>query len=101
MEAHKRSLTFILSPEIRYSALLFQRPYVWNQEDNWEPLWFALVEVLDRRLQGEDAKPYFMGALVLDNLKGATGAVISRELIDGQQRMATLQLLLESARRQF
>lgn len=101
MEAHKEPLSKILSLPTRLVAPLFQRQYVWNQNDNWEPLWEALVEVLDRKLTPAKARPYFMGAIVLDKIKGQTGSVSSREIIDGQQRMTTLQILLEAARRVF
>jgi hypothetical protein len=29
---------------------LFQRPYVWNQETQWEPLWNDVVRVAERIL---------------------------------------------------
>ena len=29
---------------------LFQRPYVWNEENQWEPLWDDVVRVTDRVL---------------------------------------------------
>jgi hypothetical protein len=101
MQADKRTLSEILSPDIRFVAPLFQRPYVWNQTENWEPLWNSLIEVADRRLQGKPPRPYFLGAIVLDKLYGATGSVPSREIIDGQQRMTTLQILMEVAKREF
>lgn len=41
-----------------------------------------------------------MGAIVLANLKGPIGTVPTREIIDGQQRMTTLQVLMESAKSQ-
>lgn len=98
MQANKRNLGEILSNDIRLVAPLFQRRYVWKQEQNWEPLWQALVEVFDRRLSGAPQRPYFLGALVFDNLQGATGTVPTREIIDGQQRMATLQIFMQVAR---
>ncbi len=101
MQADKRTLSEILSPDIRFVAPLFQRPYVWNQVENWEPLWNALSEVVNRRLNGKNPRPYFMGAIVLDKLHGSTGTVPSREIIDGQQRMTTLQILMEVAKQIF
>ncbi|MDI9639480.1 DUF262 domain-containing HNH endonuclease family protein [Kamptonema cortianum] len=94
MKADKRSLSELFQGETRLSAPLFQRPYVWNEEDNWEPLWNAIQELALARLSGENPKPYFMGALVLDKLSGQTGSVVSREIIDGQQRLTTLQIFL-------
>jgi hypothetical protein len=101
MHAHKRTLSEILSSDIRLVAPLFQRPYVWNREDNWEPLWNSVAEVAKRRVEGRTPRPYFLGAVVLDKLHGSIGTVPSREIIDGQQRMTTLQLLMETAKRLF
>lgn len=71
---------------------------MWTEEANWEPLWQAVVEVSERRLANAPQRPYFMGAIVLANLQGALGAVPSREIIDGQQRTATLQILMQAAK---
>ena len=52
MNANKRSLGQIFDPSIRLVVPLFQRPYVWEQEKNWEPLWESIREVAERRLDG-------------------------------------------------
>lgn len=98
MQANKRTLGEILAADIRLVAPLFQRPYVWSEEENWEPLWRAVADVAENRLKGTVTRPYFMGAIVLAKLDGLTGSVPSREIIDGQQRMTTLQILMESAK---
>ena len=98
MQANKRTLGEILAADIRLVAPLFQRPYVWSEDENWEPLWRAIADVAENRLAGTATRPYFMGAIVLAKLDGLTGSVHSREIIDGQQRMTTLQILMESAK---
>lgn len=79
---------------------LFQRPYVWNQNDQWEPLWNDVVAVANRLLTAGDdkhgVKPHFIGAIVLDALTTPTGHLETRLIIDGQQRLTTLQLLFEA-----
>src|SRR2546428_10721869 len=77
---------------------LFQRPYVWNQENQWEPLWNDVVRVTDRLLRrpGEKHYPHFLGAIVLQQVQGRTGGMQQRTIIDGQQRLTTLQLLLDA-----
>lgn len=87
--------------DVQFVAPLFQRPYVWNEDDNWDPLWQALLEVFERRLTGVNQRPYFLGALVLDQVPNAVGSVQAREIIDGQQRMTTLQIFMEVAKRIF
>ncbi len=98
VQANKRTLGEILAADIRLVAPLFQRPYVWSEVENWEPLWRAVEDAAGNRLKGTTARPYFMGAIVLAKLDGLTGSVSSREIIDGQQRMTTLQILMESAK---
>src|SRR2546427_2842427 len=77
---------------------LFQRPYVWNEENQWEPLWNDVVRVADRVLAAPNNKhnPHFLGAVVLQQLPTPTGLMSERTIIDGQQRLTTLQLLLDA-----
>ena len=84
MNAHKRSLGQIFDPSIRLVVPLFQRPYVWRQERNWEPLWESIQEVAELRLN-EKTRTHFLGAVVLDQLKTRTGDIDSRQIIDGQR----------------
>lgn len=94
MQANKRTLDNIFSPSIRLVAPLFQRPYVWDEDGNWEPLWQSIHDVAEWRLQNGGSRPHFLGAVVLSQLSSATGDMDSREIIDGQQRLTTLQVLI-------
>jgi Protein of unknown function DUF262/Protein of unknown function (DUF1524)/Restriction Enzyme Adenine Methylase Associated len=77
---------------------LFQRPYVWNQENQWEPLWNDVTRVANRLLARPHTKhyPHFLGAVVLQQAPSSTGLMQERTIIDGQQRLTTLQLLLDA-----
>jgi hypothetical protein len=77
---------------------LFQRPYVWSQENQWEPLWDDLVRVAERVLAKPSDRhhPHFLGAVVLQQVQKQTGQMQERTVIDGQQRLTTLQLLLDA-----
>lgn len=77
---------------------LFQRPYVWNEENQWEPLWNDVVRVADRVLARPHDRhyPHFLGAVVLQQVQRQTGQMQERTIIDGQQRLTTLQLLLDA-----
>ncbi len=105
--------TDILSPkqlfqkDVRYTIPTFQRPYVWTQDDQWEPLWENVCNVaedyLEQRGIGNDSveaekktKPHFLGAIVLQQVPTAARDIEQREVIDGQQRVTTLQLLLDA-----
>ena len=106
--------TDILTPkdlfqkDVRYTIPPFQRPYAWSQDDQWEPLWEDVRNVAENYLEalersGNDAveaeqqtSPHFLGAVVLKQVPVATKDIGQREVIDGQQRVTTLQLLLDA-----
>jgi hypothetical protein len=98
MEANTRKLERIFDQTITYQVPLFQRPYVWKQEDNWAPLWEDIQTLLDKHLLGAKVHAHFLGAVVLEQLPNQTGSIESRQVIDGQQRFTTLQLFLMAAR---
>ena len=97
MNANKKSLGHIFDPSLRLVVPLFQRPYVWKQEANWLPLWESILDVAERRLNGTP-RPHFLGAIVLDQMKTSTGDIDTRQIIDGQQRMTTFQVVLAALR---
>jgi len=97
MNANKKSLGHIFDPSLRLVVPLFQRPYVWKQEANWLPLWESIQDVAERRLNGTPC-PHFLGAIVLHQMKTGTGDIDTRQIIDGQQRMTTFQVVLAALR---
>lgn len=98
MDVNKLTLDKVFDPTVRLEAPLFQRPYVWNQKKNWEPLWEAIQHIADKRVEGVKVRPHFLGTVVLDQLKTSTGTVTARQIIDGQQRLTTLQMALAALR---
>lgn len=98
MEANTRKLERIFDQTITYQVPLFQRPYVWTQESNWEPLWEDIQTLLDKHLRGAKVHAHFLGAVVLEQVAHSCGSIESRQVIDGQQRFTTLQLFLMAAR---
>ncbi|EYR65083.1 hypothetical protein N866_15310 [Actinotalea ferrariae CF5-4] len=96
MEAHPRTLRSIFRQDLRLLVPLFQRPYVWQASTQWQPLWEDVVATVERTDHGDDT-PHFLGAVVLQLRRGAVGSVETREIIDGQQRLTTLQLLIAAA----
>ena len=83
-----------------YEIPPFQRPYVWNEDDQWQPLWTDIERVAGalkdaRNGQGEVA-PHFLGAVVIKQLAAAAGDPARHSVIDGQQRLTTLQILLDA-----
>ncbi len=89
----------LFGQHIRYVVPLFQRPYVWNREDQWEPLWMdvrSLTERLRESPRTQDVAAHFLGAIVLDQAPTGTAYIQVRHVVDGQQRLTTLQLLLDA-----
>lgn len=80
----------------RLMVPLFQRPYVWSKEGQWAPLWEDVERLALRRLNSEECSPHFLGAVVLQHQALTIGALPVRTIIDGQQRLTTLQLLLNA-----
>lgn len=96
MDTNVKNLQEVFQTGQRLLVPLFQRPYVWNEERQWAPLWEDVQRLADSIADGEDPEPHFLGAIVLQKVAGAT-AVQSRTVIDGQQRLTTLQLLFHAA----
>lgn len=96
MESGILSIKTIFGQQRRHLVPLYQRPYVWRRQDQWEPLWDDLRGLAERIIDGKDTRPHFLGAIVLDQVKQPTGYVESRWVIDGQQRLTTMQIVLEA-----
>lgn len=101
MEAHPRTLSVVFQRDVRLTVPLFQRPYVWSAERQWEPLWDDVLATLARTAHEDPVTSHFMGAIVLEQRRAATGSMEVREIIDGQQRLTTLQLLIAAIRDTF
>lgn len=98
METQVRTPQMVFMQPQRLVVPLFQRPYVWNQENQWEPLWNDVTLLADRILKRPTEKhyPHFLGAVVLQQAPNLIGLLQVRTIIDGQQRLTTLQLLLDA-----
>lgn len=76
----------------------FQRAYVWDQEEQWAPLWHDIRRIVEDRLNtGASSVRHFLGAIVLQSMGHVPGEVQGVNVIDGQQRLTTIQLLMDSA----
>lgn len=97
----KLSVQQIFEKERRYVVPLYQRAYVWTKEDQWEPLWDDIVRQAMHCYNDPETKfekTHFLGAVVLNVSKIVGDSVASSEVIDGQQRLTTLQLLIAALR---
>ncbi|MFT7293012.1 MAG: hypothetical protein ACI87Q_000858 [Pseudohongiellaceae bacterium] len=98
MDAKARDLNQIFDGTISFQIPLFQRPYVWGKEKNWEPLWEDIQGLLDQQLRKGKSRGHFLGAVVLEQMKNVAGSIETHQVIDGQQRFTTLQIFMIAAR---
>lgn len=87
----------------RYVVPLFQRPYVWSRERQWEALWEDIAAKADEVLNNQrhnhrEPSKHFLGAIVLNPIKTSGLQVTAKSIIDGQQRLTTLQVILVALR---
>ena len=107
MQAQTLTPFQLFGNQVRYAVPMFQRPYVSTKELQWEPLWEDVRTLAERLIEqpatgsiaagAVDVPPHFLGAIVLDQLLVPAGYIPVRHIIDGQQRLTTLQLLLDAA----
>src|SRR3954471_21886139 len=99
MKADAVPLLAIFEKKMRLEVPLFQRQYVWSREYQWEPLWEDIARKFSEYLEGRTDSPvHFLGAMVLDQKQTPTTHVEKRQVIDGQQRLTTLQIFLAAFR---
>lgn len=113
MKADTLTLKTLFQKDVRYVIPTFQRPYVWNQDDQWEPLWNDVRNTAERYLEQlalvdgnnalaeEQTGTHFMGAVVLQQQPTAAAEIETRSVIDGQQRLTTAQILMDAAQEVF
>jgi hypothetical protein len=107
MEAEAQSFDTIFRRDVRYLVPVFQRRYTWEKERQWEPFWADVSEVVDAYVAaagpsgepppGDELPTHFFGAIVVKLMQFGAGQLELREIIDGQQRLTTTQLLIGAA----
>ena len=113
MNADTLTLKAMFQKDVRYVIPTFQRPYVWNEDDQWEPFWNDVRNTAEQYLEelalagGKGAQAeervgtHFMGAVVLQQQPTASAEIETRSVIDGQQRLTTAQILMDAAQEVF
>lgn len=81
---------------VRLLMPLFQRPYVWNKENQWLPLWQDVIRLVEVIHGPNPQATHFLGAIVIQQVPVPLGALPAWSVVDGQQRLTTLQLFLDS-----
>lgn len=83
---------------VQYVVPEFQRPYVWTKEHQWEPLWDDIINKTQDIIEKSESVHHFMGAIALQQQPSPTNSIVARSIVDGQQRLITLQLFIDAIR---
>lgn len=103
METHKRTPMQLFTLPQHFNVPLFQRTYVWEEAEQWAPLWKDIKRTVHTRLQSPHLSgvSHFLGAVVLQSNAHSSGNLTAWNVIDGQQRLTTLQLLIDATQTVF
>lgn len=110
MQPNKTSPLALFGQPLQYLVPIFQRGYVWTIERQIHPLWEDIVdrareleryEAIRKTAEAQGAphlarqpRRHFLGTVIVtEHRAGAIGEPTTAEVIDGQQRMTTTQLL--------
>jgi hypothetical protein len=95
MDAKDYLINSVLIESRRYMVPLYQRQFQWR-EQRLRPFWTDVVAKADERMEERRHYPHYMGALIL--APGGDGYAIGvtprMQVVDGQQRLTTFQILL-------
>ena len=76
----------------QYKIPIYQRRYVWNRE-NWNPLWKDIEEKFNLR-RNQKPSSHFTGTIITREDKNRMIDIPKYDIIDGQQRLTTFQIIL-------
>lgn len=96
MDARIHEVGKLFQTPCRLVVPLYQRPYVWTKEQQWEPLWSDIRRLAEELLTNSNPRPHFLGAVVVDVDPKPIGYLTCHVVVDGQQRLTTIQLFLEA-----
>lgn len=88
MEAGKRTIRDIFNRGRNLEIPFFQRSYVWGEEQ-----WQRFLE--DMQMVSTNKKPYFLGSVILKQQQTTSNNDSILTVIDGQQRLTTLNIFLK------
>ena len=96
------NLQKLFNNPIRYEIPPLQRRYVWDQEQQWEPLWNDVRNTAEDYMETRAlGNTHFLGAIVIQQQLHSVNMFDTRQVVDGQQRLITMQLLLDATQEVF
>lgn len=99
VKPYTRSIIELFDGKKRFLIPLYQRQYAWKATPQLDLLWEDIERAVARLMEDRSTlTPHFMGAIVIAQIKTFGKQVQAYEIIDGQQRLTTFQLLLAALR---
>ena len=84
----------LFAPKRQYRIPLYQRHYVWDQ-NNWDTLWTDIEAKFDcRRNRREPFSRHFTGTILTYEDRSEDNLLPPYQILDGQQRLITFQIIL-------
>lgn len=103
MDATRMTLLELFERGRQYCVPLFQRPYVWSERRQWEPLWLDILDQAEGALKNDnsnrvdcDEQPHFLGAIVSQKRDTFGREIFKADIVDGQQRLVTFQIIFSA-----
>lgn len=95
MKAEPIQIDPLFYPRCQFCVPIYQRQYVWSREKQLEPFWLDIKQKAIGRLNGTpNQNAHYLGAIVLASSDFSVKRVPVRHIIDGQQRLTTIQLFM-------
>ncbi|AWG77568.1 DUF262 domain-containing protein [Vibrio parahaemolyticus] len=89
IEGHKININTLFSSEYFFRIPEYQRPYSWSREN--------CEQLFDDIFESDRDNEYFLGTVIAQEVS-KSGNATNYDVIDGQQRMTTLQILMACLR---
>lgn len=93
ISANEDTVESVLSRNYRYTVPDYQRRYAWGEEQ-WRALWEDVNAI------GKD-ETHFLGSIVVIERSEGLNELNRLEVVDGQQRLATVSILLSVIREKY
>jgi uncharacterized protein with ParB-like and HNH nuclease domain len=98
MNLGKPLLEELFNKPIRFRIPVFQRHYVWAEQEQLMPLWEDFLNKYNERANKQKIHPHYTGSIVLFHENTTTSTYSTYSVIDGQQRLTTFQIFIAAFR---
>lgn len=98
MNLNKPLLEELFNKQIRFIIPVFQRHYVWTEQEQLQPLWDDFLNKYRERINKQKIHPHYTGSIVLYHENTTTSTLSTYSVIDGQQRLTSFQIFITAFR---